>query len=107
MRTTLKKGIGRGAAVNGNGRATYPPSPLSPVTVYRQPLPPPRSGRSVVVRLLGWAGLVLLVVVAGVAGGGYLYAHETVAALAPESHAEKAAAEQLDLPKAGQPATAL
>jgi LCP family protein required for cell wall assembly len=107
MRTTLKRGIGRAAAANGNGRAAYPPSPPSPVTVYRQPEPPARSGRSVVVRVLGWAGLVLLVVLAGVAGGGYLYAHETVAALAPESHAERAAAEQLDIPKAGQPATAL
>jgi polyisoprenyl-teichoic acid--peptidoglycan teichoic acid transferase len=107
MRTTLKRGIGRGAAANGNGQAAYPPSPLSPVTLYRQPQPPPRSRRSLAVRIAGWAGLVLLVVIAGVAGGGYLYAHETVAALAPESHAEREAAKTLDLPLPGQPATAL
>jgi LCP family protein required for cell wall assembly len=107
MRTTLKRGIGRAAATNGNGRAAYPPSPPSPVSLYRQPEAPARGGRSVAARVLGWAGLVLVVVLAGVAGGGYLYAHESVAALAPDSHAERAAAEQLDIPTAGQPATAL
>ena len=39
MRTTLKRGIGRGAAVEGNGRAVLPPGALSPITVYRQPEP--------------------------------------------------------------------
>ena len=43
MRTTLKRGIGRGAAVNGNGRAVIPPGALSPVTLYRQP-PPSKPG---------------------------------------------------------------
>ena len=107
MRTTLKRGIGRAAEANGNGRATYPPSPPSPVTLYRQPLPAVRSRRSVVLRIIGWAGLVLLVCLAGVAGGGYLYAHESVAALAPDSRAEREAAKTLDLALPGQPATAL
>ena len=37
MRTTLKRGIGRGAEVNGNGHGVIPPGTLSPVTLYRQP----------------------------------------------------------------------
>ena len=44
MRTTLKRGIGRGAAVTGNGRPVLPPGALSPITIYRQPEPAPRSG---------------------------------------------------------------
>jgi LCP family protein required for cell wall assembly len=41
MRTTLKRGIGRGAGANGNGRAILPPD-VAPFTRYRQP---PRRGR--------------------------------------------------------------
>ena len=74
MRTTLKRGVGRGATLNGNGRAALPPAPAAPVTIYRQPPPPPRSGRSLVVRILGWSALVLAVLVGGTAGGVYLYA---------------------------------
>ena len=37
MRTTLKRGIGRVAVVNGDGQAVLPPGALSPVTRYRQP----------------------------------------------------------------------
>ena len=46
MRTTLKRGVGRGATLNGNGRAAVPPAPLGPVTVYHQP-PPARAERPV------------------------------------------------------------
>jgi hypothetical protein len=31
MRTTLKRGVGRGAGLNGNGHAVFPPGPVSPV----------------------------------------------------------------------------
>ena len=37
MRTTLKKGIGRGAELNGNGYAVLPPSVVTRMTRYRQP----------------------------------------------------------------------
>jgi hypothetical protein len=40
VRTTLKRGIGRGASVNGNGRAILPPGPYTPVRRYR--VEPPR-----------------------------------------------------------------
>ena len=47
MKTTLKRGIDRGA--NGNGHAILPPGSLSPVTLYRQ-APPRRPG---VLKLVG------------------------------------------------------
>jgi LCP family protein required for cell wall assembly len=107
MRTTLKRGVGRGATLNGSNRATLPPGPLGPVTVYRQPPPPPRRGRSLVLQALGWSALVLCVLVGGTAAGAYLYLHESVAAVAPKSVEVKAAAKRLDVPLPGQPATAL
>ena len=56
MRTTLKRGMGRGAALNGSGRAVLPPGALSPITIYRQPEPPPRSRWAFVRTALAWAG---------------------------------------------------
>ena len=107
MRTTLKRGIGRGAAVNGNGKAVLPPIPLSAITIYRQPEPPVRSRRLLAVRILGWAAVVLLMCAGGVAGGSYLYLHQSVAAVAAKSDEVKKALESLDIPLAGEPATAL
>ena len=107
MRTTLKRGIGRGHAANGNGKLQLPPGPLDPVTIYRQPEPPPRSRTSLVLRVLGWAALVLAVCVSGTAGGFYLWAHESVAAVAAKSPDVRKSIKRLDLPIAGQPATAL
>jgi LCP family protein required for cell wall assembly len=107
MRTTLKRGVGRGATTNGNGRATLPPEALGPVTMYRQPPPPPRSGRSLVLQIFGWSALVLAVLVGGTAGGAYLYLHESVAAVAPKSVEVKKALKELKVVLPGQPATAL
>jgi LCP family protein required for cell wall assembly len=107
MRTTLKRGVGRGATANGSNRGTVPPGPLGPVTVYRQPPPPPRRGSRLVLQIFGWAALVLCVLVGGTAAGAYLYLHESVAAVAPKSVEVKAAAKRLDVPLPGQPATAL
>jgi LCP family protein required for cell wall assembly len=107
MRTTLKRGVGRGAALNGNGRAVIPPGPFGPVVRYRQPPSPPRSGRKLALTILGWTAFMVAMCVAGVAGGAYLYLHESVAAVAPRSAGVKKAAEKLDVPLPGQPATAL
>ena len=80
MRTTLKKGIGRGAEINGNGRAVIPPGALSPVTLYRQ-APPARPGLAkVVVKFFVWLLVVLLMLVTAFVGGVYLWAHERAAA---------------------------
>src|SRR5439155_871137 len=81
MRTTLKRGIGRASAVNGNGRAVLPPAVLEPMRRYRQPEPPSRSAVGIAARIFGWILLGLLVVASGLAGGLYLFGHETLAAI--------------------------
>ncbi len=105
MRTTLKRGAGRGAAVNGDGRAVLPPGVLTPVSRYRQP----ERVRSV------WRGLaralVVLValcgiVVGGAAGGTYLWALESVDSLKPREQV-KQASKRLNIPLPNQPTIAL
>jgi LCP family protein required for cell wall assembly len=107
MRTTLKRGIGRGAAFDGNGHGTLPPGALSPVALYRQPAAAPRSTRSLLLRILGWAALALVVCISGVSAGAYLYLHESVAAVAPKTKEVKEAAKRLDIVLPNEPATAL
>jgi LCP family protein required for cell wall assembly len=107
MRTTLKRGLGRAAAPNGNGTPVLPPGTLSPINLYRQPPPRKRSGRGRVGRVLLWLGVVMLVLAIGTVGGVYLYAHEEIAAVAARTPAVKRAAKQLDVPLPGQPAVAL
>lgn len=107
MRTTLKRGLGRAAAPDGNGKPVLPPGALSPVSLYRQPPPPPRSRASRAVRIALWAVAALLVLAVGAAGGVYLYFHESVAAVAARTPAVKRAAQQLEVPLPGQPAIAL
>jgi LCP family protein required for cell wall assembly len=96
MRTTLKRGIGRGAAVNGNGRAVLPPGALTPVTLYRQPPPPKRGLAAQVGRFFLWLFLTLLMLVCGLVGGFYLWAHESAAALQAHSADAKRAQQRLD-----------
>src|SRR3978361_1119433 len=111
MRTTMKRGVGRGAPVNGNGKAVYPPG-LPPATVtevtrYRQPPPPTATGLGLFRRIL----LITLVVVSslavGGAGGGYLYTHHFVAGLRAHTPAVVKAARALDVPVANKAAIAL
>src|SRR5438046_5741114 len=80
MRTTLKKGIGRGAEVNGNGRAVIPPGALSPVSLYRQPPPSHPGLAKVVFKFFLWLVVVLVMLVTSFVGGVYLWAHERAAA---------------------------
>ena len=107
MRTTLKRGLGRGAAPDAGGRAVLPPGAPSPVSVYRQPSPPARSRASLVGRVALWFGVACLVLVSGAAGGAYLYFHESVAAVAARTPEVKRAAETLNAPLPGRPAVAL
>ncbi|MEN3343385.1 MAG: polyisoprenyl-teichoic acid--peptidoglycan teichoic acid transferase [Actinomycetota bacterium] len=108
MRTTLKRGIGRTSGVNGNGRAVLPPAVLEPMRRYRQPEPPRRSGARLAARIFGWILLALLVIGSGLAGGVYLYGHETLGAIAPHSKQVKRAQGDLQqVPEASAPATAL
>lgn len=117
MRTTLKSRLGRAAAGsgdgfgalhgNGHGNGAFPPAPIPPVRIYRQPEPPPRRVGAVVLKVLGWAAVVVLMLAVGISGGYYLYLHESVSAVNAKSVAVKKAAKSLHVPVAGQPATAL
>ncbi len=107
MRTTLKRGIGRGAAANGNGRPVLPPGALSPITIYRQPEPAPRSGWATLRAIFAWVLVALVVVVGSIGGGAYLWFHESVAAVVASTPDVKVAAKRLDVALPGQPATAL
>jgi LCP family protein required for cell wall assembly len=107
MKTTLKRGIGRGAAFDGNGRAVYPPGVRTPMTRYRQPDPEPRGAWSLIRTVALWTVLAALVVAGGAAGAAYLRAHRFVAAVAPKTKQDKATAKRLDVAVPGQPTTAL
>jgi LCP family protein required for cell wall assembly len=107
MRTTLKRGLGRGAATNGNGKAVLPPGSSSPVTFYRQPGGPRRSRAALVGRIAMWLGIACLVLAGGALGGAYLYFHQSVAAVAAKTPEVRKAARQLDVALPGQPAVAL
>src|SRR5262249_38452405 len=108
MRTTLKRGVGRGAEVNGNGGAVYPPGPVSAVTRYGPaPLPPPRSGFSIMRRILVATLVVISVIAIGIGGGAYLWVHQEVDAIRAHSIDVKTAQRKLDVQLPGQAAIAL
>ena len=75
--------MGRAAAFNGNGRAVLPPPVLEPMRRYQPPPPPRRSTGRLIGKVFGWIVLALLVVGSGLAGGLYLYGHETLTRSAP------------------------
>jgi LCP family protein required for cell wall assembly len=107
MRTTLKRGIGRGAGLNGNGHSVLPPGAFTPMARYAQP---PRRGTGFGRRVAGfllWLGVLVLMVAGGAAGGLYLYGHDFASATAPHSRAMKKAAKRLDYVAPGKPAVAL
>lgn len=107
MKTTLKRGIGRGAAVNGNGRAVFPPGVHTPMRRYRQPEAPSRGAWSIVRSVALWTVVAALIVAGGAAGAAYLRAHHFVESVAPRTKADKAAAKVADVAIPGQPTTAL
>jgi LCP family protein required for cell wall assembly len=107
MRTTLKRGIGRGAAVNGNGRAVLPPGAVAPMRRYRQPAPAATSTARLFGRIVLWLVVAIAVVVSGLAGGLYLYGHQTLEAIAAHTPQVIEAQRQLTVPPPSQPAIAL
>ena len=108
VRTTLKRGIGRTSAVDGNGHAVLPPGAITPVSRYRQPPPPPRSVPKLVGQILFWSLIGLLVIAGAFAGGLYLWGHEKIGQIQAHSLDVKAAQKGLDLPPPpSQAATAL
>lgn len=106
MKTTLKRGIGRGASMNGD-RAIYPPAPPTPMTRYRQPDPPRRGAWRIVGAIFLWTLLVALIVAAAAGGAAYLKGHQFVEAIAPKTKSDIAAAKRLDLADPSQPTIAL
>jgi LCP family protein required for cell wall assembly len=107
MRTTLKRGVGRGAEVNGNGHAVYPPASTSAVTRYEQPPLPARSGLRLVGRILFFTFLTALSLALAAAGGLYLWFHESVAAVRCHEADCRTAQKRLSVTPAGQAAIAL
>jgi LCP family protein required for cell wall assembly len=107
MRTTLKRGVGRGAGANGNGRAVFPPGPLAAITLYRQPPPPGRTAMGVVRRIIVGTLIVVSSIALAVAGGAYLWLHESVSAVQAHTPEVKRAAKVLDVPVANKAAIAL
>src|SRR5579863_7922207 len=103
MRTTMKHHVGRDATPE---RADLPPAG-SPMRVYRQAERPPRSAARRVLRVLGWMALGLLVVFSGLAGGMYLWLHQSLAAVQAHSAGMKRAEKRLVAVLPGQGAVAL
>jgi LCP family protein required for cell wall assembly len=100
--------MGRASTLNGNGRAVLPPPVLDPMRRYRQPPPPSRSTGRMIGRVFGWIVLVVLVIGSGLAGGLYLYGHETLSAIGPHTPQMKRAVGDLSkVPAPSQAATAL
>jgi LCP family protein required for cell wall assembly len=106
MRTTLKRGVGRGAH-NGNGKAVYPPGTLSTVTRYRQPPPPSKTPLGLFWRIVIGLLVIISSLVLAVAGGAYLYFHQSVATVRAHTPSVVRAAKTLDVPLAHKAAIAL
>jgi LCP family protein required for cell wall assembly len=109
MRTTLKRGIGRATAVNGNGagREILPPAAAPPITRYQQPVPT-RTRWARVGNFFFVLFALILMIAGAMAGGAYLYYHETVVGgLTAHSKDVKLASKKLDIPLPNQPAIAL
>jgi LCP family protein required for cell wall assembly len=106
MRTTLKRGIGQSAGLNGNGHSTLPPL-FGPITRYRQPEPPHRSVVGLILRGFGWLVLAAVVIASGAAGGFYLYGHESLNAVVAKGAVRKAEVYTAKLPSTHSPAIAL
>ena len=109
MKTTLKRGLGRSAHANGNGRALLPPGGLTPITRYEQP----RRRRGIV----GILGRVLFFLVAasvsllvGIGGGYWLEGEQTVLDISKVSLKDpqiRKAAQKLEIPLPDRPAIAI
>src|SRR3954465_4636918 len=107
MRTTLKRGIGQAAGLNGNGHSSVPPL-FGPIVRYGQPEPPRRSLTGLILRGFGWLVLAVAVVGAGAAGGAYLYGHETLNAVSAHTKVlKKAEGDLKQVPSPSDPAIAL
>jgi LCP family protein required for cell wall assembly len=107
MRTTLKRGIGQAAGLNGNGHSVVPPL-FGPMVRYRQPEPPRRSVIGLVMRGFAWFVLALAVIGSGIAGGTYLYLHGTLTEISTHTkQGQRAVKELKPIASPSSPAIAL
>jgi LCP family protein required for cell wall assembly len=109
MKTTLKRGVGRAAGANGNGRAVLPPGSLTPITRYEQPV-----RRRGIVGVLGRILFFLIVaatsLLAGIGGGYWLEGEQTVLDIDRASRSDpniRKAATRLNIPLPDRPAIAI
>jgi LCP family protein required for cell wall assembly len=108
LKTTLKRGIGRGSGLDGNGYSVLPPAALTPMSRYRQPEPPRRSAARVVGRILLGILVVVAMLAVALVAGIYLWFHESVAAIRAHSVDVKSAQKLLGaVPAPGHAAIAL
>ena len=103
MKTTLKRGLGRGSAAD----PAPAPTRRIPLAQSAPPPPPRRRRRPRIGRVLAWAGAVIVILAGGIAAGVYLYVHESLADIAPRGEEVRRAAEKLDVVLPGLPANAL
>src|SRR5918994_1745240 len=109
MKTTLKRGVGRAADTNGNGRAVLPPGALTPITRYEQP-----GKRRGIFRILGRILFVLVLatisLLGGIGGGYWLEGEQTVVDIDRASRSDpniRKAATKLEIPLPDRPAIAI
>ena len=109
MKTTLKRGVGRSAELNGNGRAVLPPGGLTPITRYEQPRK--RGGFVTLVgRVLFFLLLATVSLLAGIGGGYWLEGEQTVVEIDRASRSDpniRKAATKLEIPLPDRPAIAI
>jgi LCP family protein required for cell wall assembly len=108
MRTSKK--AGRGGSWGGiEPGQSGTPALAAPMTRYQSASTSRRSVKGQVLRGVGWFLLVVLVIGAGVGGGVYLYANETIGALNGDTNKANHKAQTLlsTIPRPGAPAVAL
>jgi LCP family protein required for cell wall assembly len=109
MKTTLKRGVGRAADTNGNGRAVLPPGALTPITRYEQP----RKRRGIIGflgRILFFLVLATISLLGGIGGGYWLEGEQTVVDIDRNSRRDpqiRKAAKKLDIVLPGRPTIAI
>jgi LCP family protein required for cell wall assembly len=108
LKTTLKRGIGRGGVLEENGHSVLPPSAMTPMTRYWAEKPPSRSGLRTLGRVVMWLVIAIVMLVVAFAAGAYLFFHQSVAAIQAHSKDAKEAQTVLGEPPApGHAAIAL
>jgi LCP family protein required for cell wall assembly len=109
MKTTLKRGIGRAAHANGNGRSVRPPGALTPITRYEQP-GKRRGVVGILGRILFFLVLATISLLGGIGGGYWLEGEQTVVDIDRNSKRDpqiRKAAKKLDIVLPGRPTIAI